>query len=174
MVEDTRYVRMACACGADWIEDRMEPGPRCPRCGHHVPWDQMDVACSRLFPQGPGEFDLPASDVIDLLERCAFTGSLASTRRRRVDAGRWAYEHRDGDTSWQLLIDIEVFRGEDRLRSVLLTYRVDGKPALAVTVLTAERLIDIIATIVRTIQRHSTMTVPGVEGIFCHAPVEAA
>ena len=173
MVEDTRYMRMACACGADWIEDRMEPGPSCPVCGHHMPWDQVDVACSRLFPQGPGEFDLPAGDVIDLLERCAFIGSLTSTRRRRVDAGRWAYEHRDGDTSWKLLIDIEAFRGEDRLRSVLLTYSVDGKPALAATVLTAERLIDIVADIARTIQEHSAEPVAAAESLFCNAAVEA-
>ena len=172
MVEDTRYVRMACACGAGWIEDRIEPGPSCPACGHHAPWDSVED-CSRLFPLEPGQFDLPASDVIDLLERCAFTGSLTSTRRRHVDAGRWAYEHRDGDTSWQLLIDIEVFRGEDRLRSVLLTYRVDGKPALAVTVLTAERLIDIVADIARTIQEHSAEPVAAAEGLFCHAAVEA-
>ena len=172
MSDDTRYVRVACACGADWIEDRMEPGPSCPVCGHQEPWGSVED-CSRLFPQGPAKFGLPASKVIDLLERCAFTGSLTE-KRRGSDAGRWAYEHQDGGTAWTILIDIEVFREEDRLRSVLLAYWVDGKPALAVTVLTAEKLIDIIATIVRTIQGHSGSLVAAAEGLFCHGAVEAA
>ena len=111
--------------------------------------------------------------LVALLERCAFHGLLTRPRRSRVETGRWTYDHMDGDTAWKLLVDIQVFRGEDSLRSVILSYWVDGKAAVETTVLSGDRLHDIVATIVRTIQRHNAARVPGVEGIFCHAPVEA-
>ena len=75
--------------------------------------------------------------------------------------------------AWKVMVDIQVFKGEDSIRSVILSYWVNGRAAVETTVMSGDRLLDIINTIARTIQRHSTMTVPGVEGIFCHAPVEA-
>ena len=173
MPDDDRYVEMACAgCGAEWVEDGMEPGPSCPSCGHHEPWSSVEN-CSRLFALGQGAFDVSASKLIAFLERCAFHGSLTRPRRSRVEIGRWSYDHKDGDTAWKLMVDIQVFKGEDSLRSVILSYWVDGKVAVETTVLSGDRLHDIIATIVRTIQRHSAARVPGVEGLFCHALVEA-
>ena len=68
--------------------------------------------------------------LVALLERCAFHGLLTRPRRSRVETGRWTYDHMDGDTAWKLLVDIQVFRGEDSLRSVILSYWVDGKAAV--------------------------------------------
>jgi hypothetical protein len=173
MTNETRYEQMACSCGSQWIEDRMQLGPTCPFCGHHERWDSVE-GCSRLFIEGPGEFDMSATELIALLERCAFTGSLTKPKRGRVDVGRWVYDHKDGDTGWKLLIDIEVFKDHGGIRSVLLSYWVDGKPALDTTAVSADGLLDTVATIVRSIQWHSRSPVPSVEGLFCCAPVEAA
>ena len=89
MTDDTRYVRTACGCGANWIEDRMQPGPTCPVCGHSEPWDLVGE-CDRLYPHEAGTFDVAASDVIELLELCAFKGTLRRHKRGHVDLGRWS------------------------------------------------------------------------------------
>ena len=120
MSDDGGYVEMACACGAEWVENGMEPGPTCPSCSHHDPWSSVEN-CSRLFALGPAKFDMRASELVALLERCAFHGLLTRPRRSRVETGRWTYDHMDGDTAWKLLVDIQVFRGEDSLRAPLRT-----------------------------------------------------
>ncbi len=172
MPDDTRYVEMSCACAADWIEDRIEPGPTCPVCGHHESWESLE-SCSRFLPLGPREFDVSADDLTGLLERRAFRGSLSRTNGGHVDVGRWTYRHRDGGTTWKVTVDIEVFSGKGLVRSVLLSYWAGGTPAVQTTVISGERLLSIITTIVRTIQQHSALPVPGAEGIFCDAPVGA-
>ena len=158
MVEDTRYVRMACTCGADWIEDRMEPGPTCPVCDHHVPWDSLDD--SDLSVEGPGMFDVSGGHLIDLFGDWGFLGSLTQPGHGHVDVGSWTYGEDCLQPAWEVVVDVAVYRGTDVLRSVVVGYRVGGKTVLSTTVTSSERLLDLVAAIVRTMREP--------------APVEAA
>ena len=66
MTDDARYVEMTCSCAARWIEDRLESGPTCPGCGDHELWASLDD--TDLFVEGPGQFDVSASHLIDLFK----------------------------------------------------------------------------------------------------------
>ena len=158
MVEDTRYVRMACACGADWIEDRMEPGPSCPLCGYLVPWDQVDDA--DLSVEGPGMFDVSAGHLIELFGHWGFSGSLTQPGRGRVDVGSWTHGDDRCDPAWKIIVDVAVATATAGRRSVMVGYRVGGKTVLSTTVTSSERLLDLVAAIVRTMREPAPVEAP--------------
>jgi len=146
--DDARYVRVACACGAYWIEDRMEPGPTCPGCGQTAPWAAINEA--DLFVEGPGMFDASASHLIDLLSHWGFHGSLVVLTRGRVDVGRWTCGGDRCDPRWEVVIDIAAYKETNVLRSVIVGYHVDGKLVLWTSVLSSIRLLELVAAITRT------------------------
>ena len=148
MSDDTRYICMACACGADWVEDRMEPGPTCPVCAQTVPWAAIDEA--DLGVQGPGTFDVSGSHLVDLFGHWGFQGSLVQPTRGRVDVGRWICGHDGCDRRWEITIDAAVYKETDVLRSVVVGYHVDGKLVLSTTVLSSVWLLELVAAITRT------------------------
>ena len=149
MSDHGRYVRMACCCcAADWIEDRMEPGPSCPVCGHQVPW--ASIGDSDLSVEGPGMFDVSAGHLIDLFGHWGFLGSLIRPSGGRVDFGSWIYEDDRCDPTWEIAVDVAVYTDTDVLRSVIVGYHVDGKLVLTTTVLNSQRLLELVAAITRT------------------------
>ena len=148
MSECHRYVLMACSCGAEWIEDRMEPGPSCPGCGQTVPWAAIDEA--DLGVEGPGMFDVSASRLIELFGRWGFHGSLVEPTRGRVDVGRWTCGGDRCDLRWEVVIDVAAYKETDVLRSVIVGYHVDGKLVLWTSVLSSIRLLELVAAITRT------------------------
>ena len=173
MSDSARYVLMTCACGANWFEDRMAPGPACPMCGHQETWGDLDR--SPLFSvDGPGQFGVPASHLFETLQRCAFKGRLSRPKRGHVEIGLWRYEHSDAATRWTISVEVGVHKGEDVVRSVILDYCVDGKAALSTTVGSARQLLAILETIVVTIADYSSEPVAAAEGLFCGAPLETA
>src|SRR5436309_11163159 len=97
MTDPDRYTRMTCcACPAEWVEDRLEPGPRCPRCRHYEPWPLLEN-CPRLSAVDGPPFESSASDFSKLLAECGFhsTGRPIGQPGRSYIA-RWLYNHRDG------------------------------------------------------------------------------
>ena len=148
MSDDERYVEMACACGAEWVEDGMEPGPTCPGCGQTVPWAAIDEA--DLGVEGPGMFDVSASRLIELFGRWGFHGSLVVLTRGRVDVGRWTCGGDRCDPRWEVVIDIAAYKETNVLRSVIVGYHVDGKLVLWTSVLSSIRLLELVAAITRT------------------------
>ena len=66
------YIEMCCACGAIWIEDRMDPGPSCPSCRHYEAWPLVQN-CHYLAVANPPQLDLTLIELQELLQLCAFT-----------------------------------------------------------------------------------------------------
>ena len=173
MTDDTRYVEMACACGTDWIEDRLEPGPSCPICGHLERWASL-ADCDQLFAEGPGEFDLAASDLIGLLKNWGFYGSLRHSSRGQLEVGRWKYQLEDQGVAREVIVELTVHKGEDKIKSVLLSLRVNRNLCLKITPLSVERLHEIVAAIARTNREYDGgLTVAG-SGRSCPASTETS
>ena len=148
---ETRYTAMACSCGSDWIEDRMQPGPTCPCCGEHEPWAEVeDSDC--LCVAGSGKFDVSASQLMGLFEAWGFQESRPLTRQGYIEKGGWDRSREEDDPVWRIAVDVEAFRGADKVRSVVLNYHVDGGLVLSTSVLSSERLLDLIAAIDRTMR----------------------
>lgn len=103
MTNDDRYIQMACACSAQWIEDRMEPGSVCPSCTHYEPWPLVEN-CKRLGVCDPGQFDVSAAPMIEFLESCGFRCPSKTIRSSgKTKTGCWTYSHKDGSASWTIL-----------------------------------------------------------------------
>src|SRR2546428_2691981 len=169
MLDTDRYVHIGCACGAEWIEDRMEPGPVCPSCTHYEPWPLVEH-CSRLGVDGPGQFDVAATKLAQFLGSCEFrTSPQAETSRGKTKTGCWTYIHKDGKTSWTISVEVSRYTDTDAVRSVALTYLIDRKPALEIMFLSGQQLLDMLANIVRTIGRYSSVPIPAAKVLFCGA-----
>ncbi len=161
MSDDTRYIEMACACGTDWIEDRLEPGPLCPICGHQERWTSL-ADCDQLSVEGPGEFDLAASDLIGLLKNWGFYGSLRRSSRGQLEVGRWKYQLEDEGISREVTVELTVHKDQDKIKSVLLSLRVDRNLGLKITPLSVKQLHEIVAAIGRANREYNGgLTVAG-------------
>jgi DNA-directed RNA polymerase subunit RPC12/RpoP len=166
-----RYVQMACRCGADWVEDRLELDISCPSCGFKTNWKHVADVEDVLAPVELGEIDFTLSQLEQLMDRAgfeytsedAFSPPALSRHVRR----RWTYLYSVPSTIWELTIDATAFRGEDKLRSVSLAYRLHGAPALLLTVIKAEDLGNLLAAIARAIDLGSRQRSPLGQGIFC-------
>jgi len=169
--ESDRYVAMTCACGAEWIEDRMEPGPTCPLCNHSEPWLLVEK-CPRLGIIRPGQFDEPATQLAKYLGSCGFKSSLQARKSSgRTETRCFTYVHRQGNTAWSISLEVSRYTDTDAVRSVALRYLIGRKPALEMMFTAREQLIDILAAIVQTIGRHSDEPVHAAEVLFCNAPI---
>ena len=154
MKTESRYVTMACACGSDWVEDRMQPGPTCPVCGEHEPWAEVeDSDC--LCVAASGEFDLSASQLMGLFEAWGFQEARRLTTQGYIEKGSWDREQEEDDPAWRIAVDVEVFRDADKIRSLVLRYYVDGALVFSMSVLSSERLLDLVAAIDRTMRHRA-------------------
>ena len=166
-----RYVSMTCACSATWIEDRMEPEATCPACGHREPWPLAEN-CPRIAVTGPWQFDEPAMQLAKYLGSCGFgTSPQAVESSGRTETRCFTYLHKQGNTSWTISVEVSRYTDTDAVRSVALRYLIGRKPALEMTFADREQLIDILATIVQTISRHSDEPVHAAEVLFCNAAI---
>ena len=171
MTETDRYLAMNCACSAIWIEDRMEPGPSCPVCHHYEPWPLVEN-CPRLGVEGPGQFDEPATELAKYLGSCGFKSSLQAAKSSgRTETRCFTYQHKHGSTSWTISVELSRYTDTDAVRSVGLCYLIGRKPALEMMFVSREQLLDILATIVQTISRHSDEPVHAAQVLFCNAPI---
>src|SRR5207245_1396215 len=169
MADNERYTSMSCACSATWTEDRMEPGPSCPVCHHYEPWPLVQN-CRRLGVMGPRQFDEPATELANYLGSCGFKSSLQSAASSgRTETRCFAYLHKQGNTTWTISVDVSRYTDTDTVRSVGLRYLIGRKPALEMMFTAREQLIDILATIVQTIGRHSDEPVHAADVLFCNA-----
>ena len=171
MTELDRYVLMACSCGADWIEDRLELEISCPSCGFRTNWkDAADVA-DVLAPMEFGGIDFSLSRLHELMDGSGFVSAPADAldvpQWSRHLHRRWTYLYSVPGTIWEITVEATAFREEDKLRSVYVAYRLHGAPALLLTFLRFEDLIGLLAAIARAIDFASQKRSPLGRGIFC-------
>jgi hypothetical protein len=134
----------------------MQPGPTCPCCGEHEPWAEVeDSDC--LCVAGSGKFDVSASQLMGLFEAWGFQEARALTTQGYIEKGRWDRGQEEDDPAWRIAVDVEIFRGADKVRSVILNYYVDGEQVLSTSVLSSERLLDLVASVERTMRHPAHM-----------------
>ena len=168
-----RYTRMACcACPADWVEDRLEPGPRCPRCQHYEPWPLLEN-CAKLQAIDEGLlFEATVSGLAKLLTDCAFQADRRPARQPgRSLITRRVYTHKDGGPSRSIEIAIDAFPEEDMIRSLMLTYKVGKTTALQFMPATVELMLEYLTIIVQTIRATSSVPIPAADVLFCNHPI---
>jgi hypothetical protein len=171
MTELDRYVLMACSCGADWIEDRLELDISCPSCAFRTNWKDAAGVSDVLAPMEFGEIDFSLSRLEELLDRSGFVSAPSDA----LDVPPWSrhlhrrytYLYSVPGTIWEITVEATAFREEDKLRSVYLAYRLHGAPALLLTILRFEDLIGLLAAIARAIDFASHKRSPLGRGIFC-------
>ena len=72
---------------------------------------------------------------------------MTRPKRGHVDVGTWTFADDEGDPAWKITIDVAVYKDDEVVRSVILTYRVDGRLVLSTTVLSSEWLHELVAII---------------------------
>jgi hypothetical protein len=168
-----RYVLMACSCGADWIEDRLVLEVSCPYCGFTTSWKDLAEVTDVLAPMALGEIDFSLSQLEQLMDRSGFNYTpddvLGVPRQGPHRHHRWTHLYSVPGNIWELTIEATAFKEEDRLRSVFISYRLHGFPALLLTVTTAEGFITQLAAIARAIDFATKKRSPLGRGIFCGA-----
>ena len=166
-----RYIEMCCACGAIWIEDRMDPGPTCPSCRHYEAWPLVQN-CRYLAVSDRPQLDLTLAELQELLQLCAFTEVRGRSRTSgRVKTVTWGYTHKEGKIAWTLEVEVSRHAGDEVLKCACLRYSVGRKPALEVWIPSRNELFEVMASIVRTIGLHSTTMVPAADVLLCNAPL---
>src|SRR5207249_7195594 len=172
-MDNERYVQMGCSCGADWIEDRLEPVATCPWCDLKLTWDQL-ADSDRMGVAGPGTIDISLTDFQQIMENCSFVETKNPSARSRYDSSIWTHLYSTSGTIWEITLEVTSFKSEDQLRSITFSLRLTGNPVLFTAVLTAEQLVFLLAAIARSMQTVAEERTPLAEGIFCGHPLEAA
>jgi len=173
MSDIDRYLHMACSCGAEWIEDRLDPAATCPWCDLKVTWDQL-ADSHRMGVVGPGGIDMSPDDFQQIMYNCSFVETKLSSVRRHYDAAIWTYLHSAAGEIFEITIEMTSFKIEERLRSITLSVRLTGNPVLFTSILTVEQLVFLLAAIAHSLEAVSEERTPLAEGIFCGHPLEAA
>ena len=172
MVDSERFVQMGCSCGAEWIEDRLEPAATCPWCDLKLTWDQLATS-DRMGAAGPGCIDMSRDDFQQIMDKCSFIETGNHSARSRYDSSIWTHLYSTSGTIWEITIELTSFKREDQLRSITFSLRLTGNPVLFTAVLTADQLLFVLAAIARSMQTVAEERTPLAEGIFCGAPLEA-
>jgi hypothetical protein len=168
-----RYLQMNCSCGAEWIDDRLEPTATCPWCDLKLSWDQL-ADSDRMGVLGPGRIDMSPEHFRQIMTNCSFIETKLSSARGHYDAAIWTYLHSAGREIFEITIEVTSFKTEERLRSITLSLRLTGNPVLFTSILTAEQLVFVLAAIAHSLETVSDDRTPLAEGIFCGHPLEAA
>ena|SRR5438876_1007787 len=172
-MENERYLQMACSCGAEWIEDRLDPAATCPWCDLKLTWDQLATS-NRMGVAGPGCIDMSPDDFHQIMENCSFVETKNSSTRSRHDSSIWSHLYSTPGTIWEITLEVTSFKGEDQMRSITFSLRLTGNPVLFTAVLTAEQLLFLLGAIARSMQTLADERTPLSAGVFCGAPLEAA
>src|SRR5438876_500268 len=170
MVDSERFVQMGCSCGAEWIEDRLEPTATCPWCGLKLTWDDLATS-DRMGVGGPGCIDMSLADFRQIMENCSFVETKLSSVRGHYDAAIWTYLHSAAGEIFEITIEMTSFKIEERLRSITLSVRLTGNPVLFTSILTVEQLVFLLAAIAHSLEAVSEERTPLAEGIFCGHPL---
>ncbi len=173
MVDSERFVQMGCSCGAEWIEDRLEPAATCPWCDLKLTWDQLATS-DRMGVAGPGCIDMSRDDFQQIIDNCSFVETKNPSARSRYESTIWSHLYSTPGTIWEITIEVTSFKTEDQLRSITFVLRLTGNPVLFTSVLTADQLLFLVAAIARAMQTVAEERTPLAEGIFCGHPLEAA
>jgi hypothetical protein len=164
---------MGCSCGAEWIEDRLEPAATCPWCDLRLTWDQL-ADSDRMGVAGPGSIDMSPERFQQIMHNCSFVETKNPSARSRYDCSSWTHLFATPDTIWEITIEVTSFKTEDQLRSVTFVLRLSGLHVLYTTVMTAEQLVFLLAAISRALEAVSEERTPLADGILCGHPLEAA
>jgi hypothetical protein len=171
MSSTERYLQMGCSCGAEWIEDWLEPGPTCPWCDLKFTWEQLPES-DRMGIVGPGCIDMSPDQFRQIMDNCSFVETKNPSARSRYDSSIWTHLFATPGTIWEITIEVTSFKSEAQIRSVTLSLRLTGNPVLFTAVLTADQLLFVLAAIARSMQTVAEELTPLAEGIFCGAPLE--
>src|SRR5439155_15402203 len=151
MTESERYAQMGCSCGAEWIEDRLEPAAICPWCDLKLTWDQLATS-DRMGVLGPGRIDMSPDNLAQIMDNCSFVETKKPSARSRYYSSIWTHLYSTSDMIWELTLEVTSFKREDQLRSITFSLRLTGNPVLFTAVLTAEHLLFLVAAIARAMQ----------------------
>jgi hypothetical protein len=173
MAEPDRYVQMACSCGAEWVEDRLEPAAICPWCGLKLTWDEL-ADPDRMGVVGPGQIDMSPTDFQQIMDNCSFIETKIPSTRSRYDSVIWTYLHAAAGGIFEITVEVTSFKTEEQLRSITLSLRLTGNPVLCTSILTAEQLLFLLAAIAHSLEAVSDERTPLADGILCGHPLEAA
>ncbi len=171
MAEADRYVELGCSCGAEWIEDRLEPDATCPWCGLKLSWNKLETS-DRMGIAGPGRIDMSPDHFQQILENCSFVETRSSSRRSRYNSTIWTHLFANPQTIWEVTIALTSFKGDEQLRSITFSLRLSGLPVLCTSLMTAEQLVFLLAAIARSMEVGSDERTPLPEGILCGAPLQ--
>src|SRR5437870_4061249 len=122
MSDTERYVEIGCSCGAEWIEDRLEPAGTCPWCTLKLTWDQL-ADSDRMAALGPGRIDMSPDHFQQIMDNCSFVETKNAPRRGRYDSSIWTHMHGTPGAIWEITIEVTRFKTENELRSVTFVLR---------------------------------------------------
>lgn len=171
MADIERYVQMGCCCGAEWIEDRLEPIATCPWCGIQLGWDELATA-DHMGIVGPGYIDLSPSLLREIMQNCSFQETTTSPTCSRYDSTIWTHILSAPGTIWEITIEVTSFKTNEQLRSITFVCRLSGTPVIYTSLLTTEQLVFLLAAIARSMEATAEERTPLAVGIFCGAPLE--
>jgi len=173
MADVDRYLQMGCSCGAEWIEDRLEPAATCPWCGLKLTWDQL-ADSDRMGMAGAGHIDMSPTDFQQIMDNCAFVETKSPSARSRYNSSIWTHLYSTSGTIWEITIEVMSYKSEEKVRNITLVLRLSGLHVLYTAVMTADQLMFLLAAIARSMQTMADERTPLSEGIFCGHPLEAA
>src|SRR5438093_6204276 len=171
MPDTERYVQIDCSCGAEWIEDRLEPAATCPWCGLKLTWDQLSVS-DRMGAADPGCIDMSLADFQQIMDNCSFVETKNPSARGRYNSSIWTHLFSTPEAIWEITLEVTSFRSEEQLRSITFSLRLSGFPVLYTSILSADQLMFLLTAIARSMQRMSDERTPLSEGVFCGHPLE--
>ena len=104
-MDNERYLQMGCACGAEWIEDRLEPVATCPWCDLKLTWDQLATS-DRMGVLGPGRIDMSPEHFREIMNNCSFVETKNPSGRSRYDSSIWTHLYSTSGTIWEITIQL--------------------------------------------------------------------
>src|SRR5439155_27389958 len=125
---------MGCSCGAEWIEDRLEPAATCPWCGVKLTWDHL-TSSDRMGVVGPGRIDISPDDYQQIMHNCSFM-ETRNPGHGRYESTIWSHLYSTPGTIWEITIEATSFKADEQFRSITFSLRLTGNPVLFTAVLT--------------------------------------